>query len=192
MPTLVLALMVTAATEAHVVGDPRGFHFTVPAGFESFPKFQPTATKLYAFGKNLGTPEAVTLTIDVLEGPTRPDGPSRSCGALLNSIDRTIGSPLVEQWRGDKLNGLRMLMTHVFGEVLVFCVDVPVSPNALSVMVSGKPGNEPLLHDVFTALLASLATGEQSHDGVALLGGALLLVLAALGYRMRSRPSKGT
>ena len=43
MPTLVLALMVAAATDARVVEDPRGFHFTVPAGFEPFPNFQPTA-----------------------------------------------------------------------------------------------------------------------------------------------------
>ena len=188
MPTLVLALVIAGST----VEDPRGFHFTVPVGFEAFPNFQPTATKLYAFGKNLGTPDAVTITIDVLEGPTLSGASSRSCGALLNSINRTIGSPLVEKWRGAELNGLRMLMTHVFGEVLVFCVDLPVSPNALSVMVSGKPANEPLLHDTLSALLGSLTTEEKPRDGGAALGGALLLILAlALGSQMLGKRSRG-
>lgn len=191
MSTLVLALFIAAAGEPRVVEDPRGFRFTVPRGFEPFPGFKPTTTKLHAFGKNLGTPDALTLTIDALEGPATP-GASRSCGALANSIERTVSSPSPESWRHEDLSGARMMMTHVFGDVLVFCVDVPVKPNGLSVMISGKPQNEAILHETFRATLASIEAGRSYEGGfafspivfalVVLLGAAL-----ALSLKLRQR-----
>lgn len=195
MSTLVLALFIAAAGEPRVVEDPRGFRFTVPQGFEPFPGFKPTTTKLYAFGKNLGTPGALTLTLDVLDGPATK-GASRSCGALANSIERTVSSPSPEQWNGGlaprgedgELSGARLVMTHVFGEVLVFCVDVPVLPNGLSLMISGKPENEAILHETFRATLASIHVGEDQVGSFApiVFGMVLLLGMAwALSRRMR-------
>ncbi len=159
------------------IEDPRGFHLTVPDGFEAFPGFKPTANKLYAFGKNLGTPEAVTLTIDVLDGPATAGAVSKSCGALMNSIDRTIGKPITEKWGTVELNGLRMVMTHVFGEVVVFCVDVPVTPNAISVMVSGKPANEAVLQETFRSVVQSTVAGGEG--GFACSPGIVALVAIA-------------
>lgn len=187
MSTLVLALLIAAAGEPRVVEDPRGFRFTVPPGFESFPGFKPTTTKLYAFGKNLGTPHALTLTLDVLDGPATK-GASRSCSALANSIERTVSSPSPESWRHEDLSGARMVMTHVFGEVLVFCVDVPVLPNGLSLMLSGKPENEAILHETFSATLASIHAGEEPVGSFApIMFGVVLLLGAAWGLSRRMR-----
>ncbi|MDP1823371.1 MAG: hypothetical protein Q8L48_09020 [Archangium sp.] len=186
MPTLMLALLIAAAP---VVEDRRGFTFTVPAGFEPFPGFKPTATKLYAFGKNLGTPGALTLTIDVLDGPATP-GASRSCATLANSFERTVSSPSLETWLGQELSGARLVMTHVFGEVLVFCVDVPVLPNGLSVMISGKPGNEAILRETFRATLASIRTDDSPMGTFAPIGLALIVALVALSWKM-SRHRRG-
>ena len=184
MSTLLLTLMLTASG---VVEDPRGFSFTLPEGFEPFPGFKPTQTKLYAYGKNLGTPGALTLTIDVLEGPT-PPGASRSCGALLNSIDRTVGTPITLNWQGTELSGLKMVMTHVFGEVLVYCVDVPVLPNGLSVVVSGKPENAEVLAETFDGVLASLSGRVVHSPGIIfVLLAAVLLVGLVVFFRLRRR-----
>lgn len=180
MSTLMLALLIAAAGDSRTVEDPRGFTFTVPRGFEPFPGFKPTPTKLYAFGRDLGTPQALTLTLDVLDGPATP-GASRSCATLANSIERTVSAPSPESWRGEELGGARMVMTHVFGEVLVFCVDVPVLPNGLSLMISGKPGNEPILHENFRATLASIhAGGERLGGGAPFVLGLVMLLATAL------------
>lgn len=189
MFALLLSLVVTApSAEPRQVDDPRGFHFTVPAGFEPFPGFQPTATRLYAFGKNLGTPEAVILALDVVDGPLTAGAPSRSCGALMNSIDRTVGKPITEPWQGAELSGLRMLMTQIFGEIVVYCVDVPVLPSALSLKVSGKPTNEALLHDTFQSVLASLETPRsQSFPVFPVVTGIVAGAFLALGWWTRSR-----
>lgn len=188
--SLLLALLLTASPDARVIVDPGGFQFTVPAGFDAFPGFTPTEKKLYAFGKNLGTPDAITLTIDLVDAPVKAGNVSASCGALMNSIDRTVGKPTQEKWRGTELIGLRMLMTHVFGEVLVFCVDVPGAPKGLSLMVSGKVGNEAALREVFVAVLSSI--DEPSSGGGAarflphVVIGVVLLVLGFLRLRRRS------
>ena len=183
---LLLALVLTAAP---VVQDPRGFHFTVPEGFEAFPNFRPTSTKLYAFGKDLGTPDAIALTIDALEGPAGVGSPS--CNALMHSIERTIGTPHFEKWGGSELGGLRMLMTHIWGEVLVLCVDVPLTPNGVSVKVSGKPDKEAGLHQTFSAVVASMSTEPAGTGGrlpLALGAIALSLVAAALlSRRLRNQ-----
>ena len=180
-------LLLVLALSASPISDPRGFQFTVPDGFEPFPNFQPTATKLYAFGKNLGTPDAVTLTIDLLDGPVIPGTASRSCGALLNAIDRTVGKPITQRWQSNELSGLHMVMTHTFGEVVVLCVDVPITPNGLSVMVSGKPANEPALQQSFEGILSSF---EKEKPGAQLWLGAaavLIIVIAVLWRRRRTR-----
>ncbi len=101
--SLLLALLLTASPGTQVVVDPGGFQFAVPAGFDTFPGFQPTEKKLYAFGKNLGTPNAITVTIDLVDGPVTGGTVSASCGALMNSIDRTIGKPTQERWRDVEL-----------------------------------------------------------------------------------------
>jgi hypothetical protein len=183
---MLLALMLAAAP---VIQDPRGFHFTVPEGFEPFPGFRPTATKLYAYGKNLGTPDAITITIDGLQGPANVG--SMSCGELMHSIDRTVGTPHLEKWGSTELSGLRMLMTHVFGEVLVLCVDVPLTPNAISVRVSGKPDNEALLHQTFEAVLSSLEREGSNSNRIPIGVGAIVLIIGATGLlsrRLRKRP----
>lgn len=189
MSTLLLALMLTAS-----VDDPRGFHFAVPGGFEPFPGFQPTATaerpgKLYAFARDLGTPDAVVIAIDVLEGPSTAGAASRSCGALMHSIDRTVGKPIAQRWQGEELSGLRMVMTHAFGEVVVYCVDVPLLPNALSVMVSGKPAHEAFLLETFHAVLGSLAgpRAEEPFNTPLLVVFALVIAgFLVLGWRARA------
>ena len=152
MSALFLSLVLQAAT----VADPRGFQFTLPEGFTPFPNFQPTGFKLHAYGKNLGTPDAITLTIDLVDGPVTAGQPSLTCGLLLNSIDRTVGKPITQRWQALELSGLRMLMTHTFGEVVVLCLDVPIAPNGLTVMVSGKPSNEAALQQTFEGVLSSL------------------------------------
>lgn len=171
------------------LADPHGFQFTVPEGFEPFPNFQPTATRLYAYGKNLGTPGAVTFTIDLVEGPVVAGEASRSCGALLNDINRTVGKPITQPWQGRDLSGLRMLMTHTFGEVVVLCVDVPIAPNGLSVMVSGRPDNEAALQQTFEAVLSSL---ENPTPGNALpfVGAGLIVVISLAAWRLRRRRGK--
>jgi hypothetical protein len=174
LPTLFVSLILTAGT----VEDPRGFQFDIPPGFEPFPNFKPTATKLYAYGKNLGTPDAVTFTIDALEGPVTAGQPSKSCGLLMKSIDRTVGVETSESWNGTTLSGARLTMTHVFGEVLVLCLDVPVSPNGLSFMVSGKPANEAALRETFRAVLGSLK--QSGRSGFSLQWLLLLIPVAAL------------
>ena len=180
-------LLLVLALSALPTADPHGFQFTVPGGFEPFPNFQPTATKLYAFGKNLGTPDAVTLTLDVLDGPALAGSASQSCKALLNAIDRTVGKPITESWHGTQLSGLRMVMTHPFGEVLVFCVDVPIAPNGISLMVSGKPANEAALKQGFEDTLSSL--GNTSPAKPFWLGApvALIIVIAAARRRRKTR-----
>ncbi len=180
-------LLLVLALSALPTADPHGFQFTVPGGFEPFPNFQPTATKLHAFGKNLGTPDAVTLTLDVLDGPVVAGSASRSCGALLNAIDRTVGKPITEPWHGSELSGLRMVMTHPFGEVLVFCVDVPIAPNGISLMVSGKPANEVALKQAFEDTLSSL--GNTSAARPFWLGApiALIIVIAVVRRRRKTR-----
>jgi hypothetical protein len=185
--SLLLALVLTASP---VVEDPRGFHFTVPEGFEAFPGFVANEKKLYAFGKNLGTAEAITVTLDLVEGPATAGTPSASCGALMNSIDRTLGSGTQEQWRGATLVGLRMLMTHVFGEVLVLCVDVPMAPKGLSLMVSGKPGHEAALRETFNAMLSSISPVERGFpfSPVELLA-AIVAVLFPAWFVRRVRAS---
>ena len=187
MSTLLIAMLLAAGGP---VEDPRGFHFEVPAGFEAFPGFKPTGNKLYAFGKDLGTPGAITLTLDVLDGPAVAGTASRSCGALLNSIDRTVGTPVKESWQGAELSGLRMVMTHVFGEVLVLCVDLPVSPNGISVMVSGKPENEAGLREAFNAVLGSLK--QTGAHGVSWLELGLVVAVAAsiVAWRIRASLSR--
>ena len=131
MFALVLCLLAaTPSTEPRDVTDPRGFHFTVPAGFEPFPGFKPTATKLYAFGKNVGTPDAMVLAIDLLDVPATAGAPSRSCGELMNSMGRTVGKPITAHWQGQELSGLRLVLTQMFGEIVVYCVDLPCSPTA--------------------------------------------------------------
>jgi len=182
-------LLCALVLHASVVMDPRGFRFAVPDGFEPFPNFQPTATKLYAFGKNLGTPEAVTLTVDLLDGPVTPGQPSRSCGLLLNSINRTVGKPLTQSWQGSELNGLRMLMTHTFGEVVVLCLDVPIAPTGLSVMVSGKPANEAALQQTFEAVLSSLENSRPRSSLPFAVAAVITVILLGLGLR-RSRRGK--
>lgn len=180
-------LLLVVALSALPTADPRGFQFTVPGGFEPFPDFQPTATKLYAFGKNLGTPDAVTLTLDVLDGPVVAGSASRSCGALLNAIDRTVGKPITEHWKNTELSGLRMVMTHPFGEVLVFCVDVPIAPNGISLMVSGKPANEAALKQAFEDTLSSLENKSPAKPfwwGAAV---ALIIVIAVVRRRRKNR-----
>lgn len=188
MLALILSLLAaTPSTGRHVVEDPRGFQFTLPSGFEPFPGFKPTASKLYAFAKNGGTPDAVILAIDVLDGPTTAGGPSRSCGALMNSMDRTVGKPITEPWQGQQLSGLRLVLTQMFGEIVVDCVDVPVQPNALSLMVSGKPANEAFIQETFRSVLSSVASPSPvQHSPIPILvgvvGSALVLALG-LGVR---------
>lgn len=189
MPALVLALLFSAAPEGRLITDPRGFHFTLPPGFEPFPGFQPTDTKLYAFGTHLGTPQAAILAIDLLEGPTAPGAASRSCGELLNSMDRTVGRPITEPWQGRDLSGLRMTMTQLFGEIAVYCVDVPLTPRALSLKVSGKPANEAFLHDTFRAVLGSMEPPLDEAFGVWVIGlvGSIAVALSAVVFRALRR-----
>lgn len=180
-------LLLVLALSALPTADPHGFQFTVPDRFEPFPDFQPTATKLYAFGKNLGTPEAVTLTLDLLDGPVIAGTASRSCGALLNAIDRTMGKPITAHWQTTELSGLRMVMTHPFGEVLVVCVDVPIAHQGLSLMVSGKPGNEAAVQQAFDETLSSLQ--NKSPASPFWLGApvALIIITAVVLRRRRTR-----
>lgn len=181
------ALLCALVLHASVVVDPRGFRFAVPDGFEPFPNFQATATRLYAYGKHLGTPDAITLTVDLLDGPVTPGQASRSCGLLLNSIDRTVGKPITQTWQGSELSGLRMLMTHPFGEVVVLCLDVPISPSGLSVRVSGKPANEAALQQAFDAVLSSLEN-SRSRSPLPFVGAAVItVILLGLGLRRRGR-----
>ncbi len=189
MRSLLLAMVLAGAGDSRVIEDPRGFHFTVPEGFEPFPQFQPTATKLYAYGKNLGSPAAVTFTIDVLDGPTTAGAVSQSCRALMNDMNRTVGTPFHETWKRAELSGVHMVMTHTFGEVVVLCVDVPVTPRALSVMVSGKPANEPALQETFRAVLSSLDVGRPLEGGMAAPAGlgAVLVVAGLAAWFLRRR-----
>lgn len=188
--SLLLALVLTAASDARVIEDPRGFRFTVPAGFDDFPGFKPTEKKLYAFGRDLGTTDAITVTIELVDGPATAGTASASCGALMSSIDRTVGTGTQESWRGENLVGLRMLMTHVFGEVLVLCVDVPMTPRGLSLMVSGKPSNEPALREVFNAVLASSSppSSRMGFSWVEVLA-AIVAVLFPVWFIRRVRAS---
>jgi hypothetical protein len=161
-------LLVTLILAAEPVSDPRGFTFQVPEGFSAFPGFTPAGNKLYAFGKNLGTLEAITLTLDAVEGPATPGGPSVNCGKLMQ-IDRTVGAPMTERWNGAELTGVRMVMTHGFGEVVVRCLDVPVKPSGVTLMVSGKPANEPALEDAFRKTLASISEAKAPGSSPPLL-----------------------
>jgi hypothetical protein len=183
MFALILSLLAaTPSAEPRVVGDEH-VSFSVPAGFEPFPGFKPTATKLYAFGKNVGTPDAMVLAIDRLEGPTTAGAPSRSCGALMNSMDRTVGKPITEPWQGQELHGLRLVLTQMFGEVVVYCVDVPLEPNAaLSLMVSGKPSNEALIHETFQSALSSLGPPVRESPVPMLVGLLGVALLVAVGF----------
>ena len=184
-------LAATPSAEPRVIEDPRGFQFSLPAGFEPFPGFKPTATKLYAFAKNGGTPDAVILAIDVLDGPTTAGAPSRSCGALMNSMGRTVGKPITERWAGLDLSGLRLVLTQMFGEVVVHCVDIPLEPNALSLMVSGKPANEAFIQETFRSVLSSVTSPSPVQHSpipilVGLVGSALVIALG-LGVRARRK-----
>lgn len=198
LPLLLLVLAVPAAAED--IDDARGFQVSVPAGFVPFPGFVPTASnggpgKLYAYGKDLGSPHAVIVALDALDGPTIAGEPSRSCQKLLTEIARTVGRPITERWNGNQLSGLRMLMTHGFGEVLVFCVDVPIEPNALSVMVSGKPQNEVLLQETFRSLLGTLkarsTASRAAPSGLLVLLAVVLASLAGVLIRWRRRRARG-
>lgn len=155
-----MALLLLTVLAAAPISDPRGFIFQVPEGFSAFPGFTPNGNKLYAFGKHLGTPNAITLTLDAIDGPVTPGKSSENCGKLM-AIDRTVNSPLKERWKDTELLGVRMLMTHVFGEVVVFCLDVPAG---VTLMVSGKPENEPALRDAFSATLASITTDREASS----------------------------
>jgi hypothetical protein len=181
MSPLLLALVLAAAPE--LIADPRGFTFQVPEGFGDFPGFKPAGNKLYAFGKNLGTPNAITLALDAIEGP--PGSTSQNCGKLM-AIDRTVNSPLKERWNGTELVGVRMLMTQMFGEVVVFCLDVPVG---VTLMVSGKPENEPALREAFTSTLASISTPRESSSLEVPLALAPLVLVLLYFVRRRLRAS---
>ena len=153
MPLLLLTVL--AGTP---ISDSRGFTFQLPEGFSAFPGFTPNGNKLYAFGKNLGTPDAITLAIDGLDAT--PKGPSENCSKLM-SFDRTVNSPLKEQWNGTELLGVRMVMEQMFGKIVVLCLDVPLQPKSVTLMVSGKPDNEAAVHEAFTQTLASLSGDEE-------------------------------
>lgn len=186
MSPLLLTLMLAAAP----IAASRGFSFQVPDGFGPFPGFTPKGNKLYAYGRNLGSPEAITLTLDAAEGPVTPGGPSESCRKLMQSIDRTVGSPLKEQWNGTELLGMRMVMTHVFGEVVVLCADVPVKPAGVTLMVSGKAANEPALRETFTSVLSSISTAEEPRPfPVALVVAGIVSVLFLFVFVRRVRGS---
>jgi hypothetical protein len=156
-----MSLLLIAVLAAAPISDPRGFTFQLPEGFSAFPGFTPAGNKLYAFGKNLGTPNAITVTIDALDAPPTPGAASVNCSKLM-SIDRTVNSPLKEQWSGSELLGVRMAMEHMFGQVIVFCLDVPVQPNGVTLMVSGKPENEPALREAFNSTLSSISAPREA------------------------------
>lgn len=188
MSPLLLALVLTAAPEP--ISDPRGFTFQLPEGFGAFPGFKPAGNKLYAFGKNLGTPNAITLTLDAIDGPVTPGSSSENCGKLM-AIDRTVNSPLKERWKDTELLGVRMVMTHVFGEVVVLCVDVPAG---VTLMVSGKPENEPALREAFSSTLSTIArAGDSSSLEVPLVLAPLaLLLLYFARRRLRASASRSS
>jgi hypothetical protein len=176
--SLLLLIVLTAAPTS----DPRGFSFQVPAGFDAFPGFTPNGNKLYAFGKNLGTPNAITLTIDAIDAPQAAGSPSVNCGKLM-AIDRTVNSPHQEKWNGTELLGVRMVMEHMFGQVIVFCLDVPVG---VTLMVSGKPENETALREAFTSTVSSIS-GAQEALPLPLLVAAPLSVLFLFFFVRRAR-----
>jgi hypothetical protein len=171
----VTSLLLLTVLTAAPISDARGFTFQPPEGFSAFPGFTPSGNKLYAFGKNVGTPQAIALTIDAVEGPVTPGKPSENCGKLM-SIDRTVNSPLKEQWNGTELLGVRMVMTQMFGEIVVFCLDVPVKPNSVTLMVSGKTANEAALREAFSATLSSISAPEERRSFVIPLAAMLSVI----------------
>lgn len=181
MPLLLLTVLTAAP-----ISDARGFTFQVPEGFSEFPGFKPTGNKLYAFGKDVGTPQAIALTIDAVETPVTAGQPSAACGKLMK-IDRTVNSPMKEQWQGTELVGVRMVMTQMFGEIVIFCLDVPVKPNGVTLMVSGKPENEAALRDAFTATLASISTPREESRRFVIPLAALLSVIFLFVFVRRIR-----
>lgn len=185
-----MSLLLLTVLAAAPVSDPRGFTFQVPEGFSAFPGFKPSGNKLYAFAKNVGTPQAVTLTIDAVEGA--PGKVSENCGKLMQ-IDRTVNSPMSERWNGSELTGVRMVMTHMFGEVVVFCLDVPVKPNAVTLMVSGKPENEAALHQAFTSTLSSISPTAEPRSPmipIAITASVIFLFFFVRRIRGASRSSR--
>lgn len=195
MICLLVVAPLAALAAGQYVEDGRGFGFEVPDGFEPFPGFERTPApagpgKLYAFGKALGSPSAVVVALDAVAGVQPGTTGSPSCQQLALDIARTTAAPLVESWNGQELTGLRMVMSHAFGEVLVFCVDVPLTPDAVSVRVSGKPANEVLLRETFRSLLATVALTRappQSPSGLKVLGAVVLASLLGVAWRWARR-----
>jgi hypothetical protein len=66
-----------------------------------------------------------------------------------------------------------MVMEHMFGQVIVFCLDVPVG---VTLMVSGKPENEAALREALTSTLASIEPPVR-HSPIPMLIGLLATAL---------------
>jgi hypothetical protein len=65
-------------------------------------------------------------------------------------------------------------------------------PKGLSLMISGKPENEAILHETFRATLASIHAGEEQVGSFALIVFGLTLLLGTvLAISLRRRVPQG-
>lgn len=195
MSSLVVALLIlSTAPDLQRIDDPaRGFSFRLPTDFVELPGFEKPAPTvrtgtLGTWVRGLEQDDFVIVSLEGLAGTIGREP--------VDLTGQRGAAQLKEQWRSFEVDGLRLIRQQEDGAMVVLAVQVPLTPNALQVMSSGRVENEPAVHEALVGVLASLEgksswlTDEErvaaGLEGALRLGVTFLVIaaLASLAWRV--------